>query len=419
MDSSNPSRFALPYRPRDYVSIFIHTLHLLDLDLLPDFPAALTESTLRSSAKVAPSNLQQRVKCVEWALYRLFEMYDPVETREKLQPHFPPSTPKDSLNLRAALYRSLTELKKNAALSRETVLRKTMLDECKGDKFEEMLASFGMLVLRKKADAHRLHSGVGVKATHNGLQNVGTEQIVPIMLAHRVSLRNTLQRRQTLKRSAAAQMDEIRQLREAIAARTALVSQNALPDEELGEDEYDALKDRLNRAFAMDRRWVTFLLEGTTAPRLGLSSSTATAAGTESPWQQQALTLAFEMVDNTAHHDDNNDDDDDDDDDTDNGDKHKNNSASEHDAAGVANEPMTQLLRSLDDRRSHIQHLKRLRDTIQRPSAPAETETETVSLQQFQTATQAETRHDHPASTSANRKKAMRFSRHQGLNLVA
>ena len=61
---------------------------------------------------------------------------------QKLQPFFPPLEPLQSLNLRAALYRSLNELKKNGVLGRESVLRKTMLDECKGDKFYEILVMF-------------------------------------------------------------------------------------------------------------------------------------------------------------------------------------------------------------------------------------------------------------------------------------
>ncbi|KAL6246330.1 hypothetical protein RBB50_006566 [Rhinocladiella similis] len=377
MDSSNPSRSHPPYRPRDYISIFVHALHLLDLDLLPDFPPTLTQLTLRSTPK-APSNLQQRVKCVEWALFRLFEIYDPVETREKLRPHFPPSTPKDSLNLRAALYRSLTELKKNAVLPRETVLRRTMLDECKGEKFEELLASFGMLVLRKKVDDLHL---AGIGNTTQKLQNVGTEQIVPILLAHRISLQNSLQRRQSLQKRAATQMDEIRQLRKDIDTRTQSLSQNTLPDE-LNEEEYEGLKDCLNHAFAMDRRWVTFLLEGSTAPTLGLSNTDTS----------QHPTPATEKT-NTAHY------------------TNTINETSEHDKSST-NEPMTQLLASVDERRLHVEQLKLLRDTI-RPSSPVETR----SPRQF-TAVMAKAEHD-AASSSVNNDKTMRFGRHQSLKLGA
>ncbi|KAK6383598.1 hypothetical protein LTS17_002890 [Exophiala oligosperma] len=390
MDSSSPNKSQLPYRPRDYISIFIHTLHLLDLDLLPDFPPTLTESSLRhSSPKAAPpTNLQQRVKSVEWALYRLFETYDPVETREKLQPHFPPSTPRDSLNLRAALYKSLTELKKNGSLPKETVLRKTMLDECKGDKFEELLASFGMLVLRKKVDDD--HRDGKKSKNPNPNQNLklrdvnkNTEQIIPILLAHRTSLQNTLQQRRSLKENAATQTDEIRRLREDIGRRIQSLTQDTLPEDEFrneDDDEDEGLKDRLNHAFAMDRRWATFLLEGTTAPRLALSDTDTSPQ--EDPDDKRNDTFVND--------------------------------------ADTSNEPMTQLLESLEDRRSHTERLKRLRDNVHR-SPPVETTRHSIPSGKFSAAAVlADAGHDDEASVNHdNTQKTVRFGRHQALYLGA
>jgi len=63
---------------RTPMATFVKCLHLLNLDLLDDWPG-LTEETF--SAKSSRHNLQQRVKGVEWCLYRLFEIYDPDETR--------------------------------------------------------------------------------------------------------------------------------------------------------------------------------------------------------------------------------------------------------------------------------------------------------------------------------------------------
>lgn len=58
---------------RGHLSSFVRCLHLLDLDLLEDWPG-ITVQTL--SARSAAQNLQQRVKAVEWSLFRLFELYD-------------------------------------------------------------------------------------------------------------------------------------------------------------------------------------------------------------------------------------------------------------------------------------------------------------------------------------------------------
>ena len=58
---------------------FLRCLRLLDLDLLDDWPV-IHEQLF--SAKSSQQNLQQRVKCVEWSLYRLFETWDPAYTKD-------------------------------------------------------------------------------------------------------------------------------------------------------------------------------------------------------------------------------------------------------------------------------------------------------------------------------------------------
>lgn len=68
-----------PTVSRSNISIFIRCLHILDLDLLEDWPG-ITESAF--SSKTAQQNLQQRIRGVEWSLYRLFEIYSPQETRD-------------------------------------------------------------------------------------------------------------------------------------------------------------------------------------------------------------------------------------------------------------------------------------------------------------------------------------------------
>ncbi|KAL8243735.1 hypothetical protein R6Q59_009993 [Mikania micrantha] len=171
---------------RDNIAIFIRCLHLLDLDLLPDWPG-LNEQLF--SAKSAQQQLQQRVRAVEWSLYRLFEIYDPNETKDKLRPFFPPTSQLQSLNLRAALYRGLTELKKTGALSKDVILRKTMLDDCKGERFEEIIASFAVVTLKKVT---------GDLAIAN-LGSLSDAELVSMLIAYRVSLRNNLNHRTDLR----------------------------------------------------------------------------------------------------------------------------------------------------------------------------------------------------------------------------
>ncbi|EXJ90399.1 hypothetical protein A1O1_03500 [Capronia coronata CBS 617.96] len=268
------------WRPRNDIAIFVRTLHLLDLDLLPDFPG-ITESTFGSSTSTSvtaaavrtisshsqPQNLQSRIKAVEWSLYRLFEVYDVEATRAKLAGFFPPSAPIQSLNLRTAIYKWLTELKRDGVLPRETVLRKTMLDECKGEKFEELLAAFAMVVLRKRL-ARKSGRVKGIQAL--AMMEAKTRQMsdrettVALILAHRVSLRQSLQRRQHLQSEAHTQIQSLGVLRDNISRRLEIASQ---PEniEELSTPQYETLKDQVNQAFAADRQWAAYILEGNPA----------------------------------------------------------------------------------------------------------------------------------------------------------
>jgi BMFP domain-containing protein YqiC len=67
------------WNSRSHVSIFVRCLHLLDLDLRDDWPG-ITETTF--STRQSQQSLRQRIKAVEWSLYRLFELYSPRETQD-------------------------------------------------------------------------------------------------------------------------------------------------------------------------------------------------------------------------------------------------------------------------------------------------------------------------------------------------
>lgn len=132
---------------------------------------------------------------MEWALYRLLELWDPDETREKLQPFFPPLEPLQSLNLRAALFRCLDQLKKNGVLGRECMLRKTMLDECKGEKLMEVLVLFSTAVLRRvetrKQNGRQL--SISMRLAASPMLNAARQgSLLPLSLAIRADLSRML-----------------------------------------------------------------------------------------------------------------------------------------------------------------------------------------------------------------------------------
>lgn len=174
------------------ISLFTTNLRLLNLDLLPDWPNITVSSFSNQDART-------KIKCTEYALYQLCRLYDPAGAADKLQPFFPPLEPLQSVNLRAAIYRYLNELKKNGVLSRDTVLRKTMLDDCQGEKFWEMCLAFSAVVLRKVTLEKRSKYGRPLAERLGVAQGVGKSQkesMLPLAVAHRVALSKVLKEKQ-------------------------------------------------------------------------------------------------------------------------------------------------------------------------------------------------------------------------------
>lgn len=203
--------------------LFVKNLRLLNLDLLPDWPAITPFSFSSQDART-------RIRCTEWCLYHLFRVYDSSSTLDKLQPFFPPLEPLQSINLRAAVYRCLNELKKSGVLGRETVLRKSMLDDCQGDKFWELCLSFSSIVLRKvTVDKHnKNHTPIAERiATAESLRKTQRESMLPLAIAHRAALTKVLsekdRKRQTFARLYHVMMDKEIDLHE----RKALVQEQS------------------------------------------------------------------------------------------------------------------------------------------------------------------------------------------------
>lgn len=205
------------------VSLLVTNLRLLDFDQLPDWPAITVASLGNQDARV-------RVRNTEFALYQLFRVYDSATTAEKLQPFFPPLEPLQSINLRAALYRCLNELKKNGVLAKETVLRKTMLDECQGEKFWDCCLNFSAVVLRKVTMEKRSRYGrpqserLGMAQTLNKSQ---IDTLLPLAVAHRASLFKVLREKQRKKEAYAQLYDELVQKEDDLWQRRARAEDDA------------------------------------------------------------------------------------------------------------------------------------------------------------------------------------------------
>ncbi|PKS07396.1 hypothetical protein jhhlp_005998 [Lomentospora prolificans] len=183
--------------PVSNIELFLANLRILDLDLLPDWPDISVQTFASSTAS---QGQKRRVQAVEWALYYLFSLWDVEEAQTKLEPFFPPADQVQSLNLRAALLKSLDQVKKNGFLGRDTVIRKTMLDECKGDRLAEVLAAFSFAVVRKVVSDRCEETGeYPALAQTLALENRGyageRSELAILKLAHQASLSKLLRKK--------------------------------------------------------------------------------------------------------------------------------------------------------------------------------------------------------------------------------
>jgi hypothetical protein len=257
-------------------SLFLTNLRLLDLDLLPDWPS-ITPSTF--------SNLdaRARIRATEWSLYQLFRLLDPALTAEKLQPFFPPLEPLQSINLRAALYRCLDGLKKNGTLGREAVLRKTMLDECSGDKFWEVCVAVSAVVVRKRVVRKKDKMGFGRPVAQTigaaqGLRKAEREVLVPLVVAHRGSLARNLKEKQRLGEEFAQLGDVLLEKEEDLGRRRVVLMEGGMVEQVQRQlERFRPLEDVLRNGWVGDEGFEEALLSGGS----GTSSDRMLAESTE------------------------------------------------------------------------------------------------------------------------------------------
>jgi hypothetical protein len=184
--------------------------------------------------------------------------------QQKLQPFFPPLEPLQSLNLRAALYRSLNELKKNGLLGRETILRKTMLDECKGEKLIEVLAIFSSAVVRR-IELSRTRSRIDAPisstlATATILDAVQQGSLIPLSMAYSASLATALRKRED-KKARFAQFRELLDVKASqLKDRLETCSQSKEPTIDAAEEEQ--IKKVLHDNWPGSSKWPQTVLYG-------------------------------------------------------------------------------------------------------------------------------------------------------------
>ncbi|KAL8986583.1 MAG: hypothetical protein Q9177_004140 [Variospora cf. flavescens] len=252
----------MPTQITSSASVFITNLRLLDLDYLEDWPN-LTIDVF--SPRDARTNQKERIRCVEWALYRLFELWNPKETKNKLQPFFPPYDALRSINLRAALFRCLNDLRKDGILAKDIIIRKTMFDECRGQKFEDLLASFSIIVLQKvsRRQSCRKKCIGGRLATGHNVPGLPQSSLLPLAIAHQGALRALLQKKDDLSKrynqfrgALKAKEQQLLKQVDKLAQADLDCPLNAVPDRTVHE-----IRQQFDQYWQGDRGWINAIVE--------------------------------------------------------------------------------------------------------------------------------------------------------------
>ncbi|KAK6333898.1 hypothetical protein TWF730_004081 [Orbilia blumenaviensis] len=168
------------------VSLLLTNLRLLDLPVHPDLP--INEETFSLG--------KNKSKAFELIAYHIFDRYDPVESKSRFAGNWPIYEPAQSKNFRAAVINWLNDLKKVGVLNNAIIIRKSMFDECHGERYEELLLFLSTMALRKVVEReHKDPTGNSIAFDEALSAHPDLDTINVLSIAYQNSLRNTLQHR--------------------------------------------------------------------------------------------------------------------------------------------------------------------------------------------------------------------------------
>ncbi|KAJ6258458.1 hypothetical protein Dda_6499 [Drechslerella dactyloides] len=168
------------------VGLLLTNLRLLDLPVHPDLP--VNEETFSLG--------KNKSKAFEHIAHHIFYRYDPVESRSRFAGTWPIYEPAQSKNFRAAVINWLNDLKKAGVLHNAVIIRKSMFDECQGDRYEELLLALSTMALKKCVEQEH-GDALGNSIAFDEVLSLqpNSDTVSALSIAYQNSLRRTLQRR--------------------------------------------------------------------------------------------------------------------------------------------------------------------------------------------------------------------------------
>lgn len=141
-----------------------------------------------------------------------------------------------------------------------------MLDECKGEKLEEVLVSFSSCVLQKVL-ANEKDGGSAVArkiALASKLSQTDQKSLLPLAVAHRAALDTLLHRKEQLRRRYRSFQDELDGRKQELQRHTNRLKQDKKSSGEVDvpEDAIQKAKKKLSLHWHGDLRWLDVLFDG-------------------------------------------------------------------------------------------------------------------------------------------------------------
>lgn len=141
-----------------------------------------------------------------------------------------------------------------------------MLDECKGEKFEEALVTFSTIVLKRKVKRESMGAGSVVRGLvlAHSMPASQQESLLPLAIAHRASLAAQLRKKKEL-RSQYSSFGRLLDLKEqglADRARRLMEASQSQSEDHVPENTAEECKQHLKNHWLADTKWVDTIVQG-------------------------------------------------------------------------------------------------------------------------------------------------------------
>ncbi|RPA87416.1 hypothetical protein BJ508DRAFT_59555 [Ascobolus immersus RN42] len=178
-------------QPPSALSLVVSLLHLLDYQA--------SKYHLPVSAKLFASG-KDKVKIFEHVAFFLLDTYNHDEATEKFASLWPAYEPLQSKELRNAIFKWLSDLKRLNVLH-TSLLRRSTLDDCHGERYEELLLALAAMVVKDQVDKGRFGDAVKHCAAYQEVCKArgSRTRMALLAFAYTVSLDGKLEKRRELK----------------------------------------------------------------------------------------------------------------------------------------------------------------------------------------------------------------------------